>query len=100
MTRLVEDLLFLARSNSNAAPLRMQRIDSSELYEGLREPAEVLIRQYGSTLDCMIEGQGELLIAVERIEQAVMTLLDNAGKYSASGARFGSRATTASSQSR
>jgi signal transduction histidine kinase len=85
MTRLVEDLLFLARSDSDSLPLEIARVPAISLVTGLVEPAEMLVREYGSTLVTALDGAGELAVDVARIEQAVLILIDNAAKYGADG---------------
>lgn len=83
MSRLVEDLLFLARSDANAVPLELSTVDVSTLLAGLREPATILAQQHGTSLVVDLTGGGAVRADAERIEQAVLILIDNAAKYAA-----------------
>ena len=83
MSRLVEDLLFLARSDANAVPLELKTVGIRSLLSGLTEPATMLAQQHGASLLVDLEGDGELHADAERIEQAVLILVDNAVKYAA-----------------
>src|SRR5690606_12348560 len=86
MTRLVEDLLFLARSDTGSLPLDVARVDAGSLLPNLVEAAEMLARQYGTTLRLDLSAdEGVLEVDAARIEQAVLILVDNAAKYGASG---------------
>jgi signal transduction histidine kinase len=84
MSRLVEDLLFLARSDANTVPLDLHTVAVPTLLSGLREPAGVLAQQHGATLVADLKGSGQITVDAERIEQAVQILVDNAAKYAAS----------------
>ncbi len=81
MARLVEDLLFLARSDADAVPLELKPVAIPALLAGLREPATILAQQHGASLIVDLDGDGEVRADAERIEQAVMILVDNAVKY-------------------
>lgn len=84
MTRLVEDLLLLARSDSSTLPIETDPIDADALAVRLVEPAEMLARERGAQLHARIQAQGMLQVDLTRIEQAVLVLVDNAAKYGAS----------------
>lgn len=81
MTSLVEDLLFLARSDSQTVPLETRLTAVPELLEGGASRARMLARERGATLDVHLHGKGELRVDPRRIEQAIMVLIDNAFKY-------------------
>ena len=87
MSRMVEDLLFLARSDSANLPLEEETVDVEPLLEGLAGRAEMLVRERGLTLVSSLEGQGCIRGDKSRIEQAVMVLVDNAAKYAPRGSR-------------
>lgn len=82
MTRLVEDLLFLARSDAESVPLRVEPVEAEQFVAELVERARVLVRERGHDLGTALAGQGLINIDATRIEQAVMALVDNAAKYS------------------
>lgn len=85
MTRLVEDLLFLARSDSESLPLAIEPIAVAPFHRALAERVTLLARERGMTLESRLVGDGELRADRARIEQAVLILADNATKYSSSG---------------
>lgn len=82
ISRMVEDLLFLARSDSGTLPLEMRVVSVETFVVELATLAEGLVREHGASLRTTISGQGQMRIDVERIEQAVLALVDNAAKYS------------------
>ena len=95
ISRLVEDLLFLARSDSGTLPLDLRVVSIETFLAELATLAEGLAREQGSSLRTALSGEGWLRIDVERIEQAVLALVDNAAKYSRGG-QIGFTATTRS----
>ncbi len=85
MSRMVEDLLFLARSDSDSLPLDLRTVPVSQLLGGLAKRAETLAREYGASLRVGLGGEGHLRCNAGRIEQAVLVLIDNAAKYGPPG---------------
>jgi two-component system, OmpR family, sensor histidine kinase VicK len=85
MTRLVEDLLFLARSDAASVPLQTETVDVVPFLHELAGRAEVLVRERGATFESALAGEGQLRVDPTRIEQAVLILVDNAAKYGPSG---------------
>ena len=85
MSRLVDDLLFLARSDASSVPLEMVDTDAATLMEGLVGRAEVLTRERGAALESRLDVHGSLRADARRIEQAVLILVDNAAKYGPDG---------------
>ena len=86
MTRLVEDLLFLARSDSASVPLQTETVDVIPFLHELAGRAEVLARERGAAFEsALLAGEGQLRVDPARIEQAVLILLDNAAKYGPTG---------------
>jgi two-component system, OmpR family, sensor histidine kinase VicK len=81
MSRMVEDLLFLARSDSATLPLELETVSIETLLAELAGRAEMLARERGATL----EGEGLVEVDAQRVEQAVLILVDNAAKYSPKG---------------
>lgn len=94
MTRLVEDLLFLARSDSDSLPLRADPIAAEGLALSLAERARMLVQEKGHTLGTALAGHGTIRVDVTRIEQAVMVLVDNAAKYSPPNSTVGLNTST------
>jgi signal transduction histidine kinase len=86
MSRLVEDLLFLARSDSaSKPPLNLNTVAVESFLAELAGRAEVLARERGARLEAELEGRGFVEIDAEKIEQAVLALVDNAAKYGPPG---------------
>ena len=85
MTRLVEDLLFLARSDAATVPLQTETVDVVPFLHELAGRAEVLVRERGATFESALAGEGQLRVDMTRIEQAVLILVDNAAKYGPPG---------------
>lgn len=86
MTRLVEDLLFLARSDAGAAPLEPVAVDLEPWLADLSARAEVLCRDRGVGFEPHVTVEGRARLDPERMAQAVMILVDNAARFSPSGA--------------
>ncbi len=82
MTKLVEDLLFLARSDADSVPLDREAAPAEPLLLELSERARMLARGAGVALETRLDGYGTLDVDSARIDQAVMILVDNAAKYS------------------
>lgn len=78
---MVEDLLFLARSDSQTVPLETRNTDAASFLEGVASRARMLARERETTLEVHLHGKGELRVDPHRIEQAIMVLIDNAFKY-------------------
>jgi signal transduction histidine kinase len=86
MTRMVEDLLFLARSDSSSLPLDREAVPAAPFLSALGERGGILARERGSELRTDISGDGALNIDRGRLEQAVLVLVDNAAKYAGQSA--------------
>jgi two-component system sensor histidine kinase VicK len=85
MARMVEDLLFLARSDSASPPLELESVAVAPFLAELVERAEALAREHNVALERKLEGGGFVEIDRLRIEQAVLILVDNAAKYGPPG---------------
>jgi signal transduction histidine kinase len=85
MARMVEDLLFLARSDSASPPLEFETVAVAAFLAELAGRAEVLTREHGAELERKLEGEGYVEVDRQRIEQAVLILVDNATKYGPRG---------------
>jgi signal transduction histidine kinase len=92
MSRMVDDLLLLARSDSESLPLNLETIPVLALLGELARRAEALARERRVPLRTALAGEGSLDCDVERIEQAALILVDNAAKYgTANGAPDGAK---------
>ncbi len=81
MGRMVDDLLFLARSDSAAPPVRREAVDAGPFLAEIAQRAEVLLRERGCRLVAALRAGGVLEADPARLEQAVMAVVDNAAKY-------------------
>ena len=88
MSRMVEELLFLARSDSSSLPLEFETVAVEPFLTELAGRAEVLVRERGATLESDLGGVGLLKADPQRIEQAALILVDNAAKYGQQGGRI------------
>lgn len=87
MGRMVEDLLFLARSDSTETPFDLRPVSAAGFLSGLRPHAEVLAQKRGAVLETRLDdATGALRADPTRLEQAVLALVDNAAKYGSEGA--------------
>ena len=85
MTRMLDDLLLLARSDSASLPLEPETVAVAPFLEGLAARAEILVRERGASFRAALTVEGQIRIDPARIEQAVLILADNAAKYSPRG---------------
>lgn len=81
MARMVEDLLFLARSDLSSPPFDLEPVSVKNLADTLAKAAEPLARRYGAGLEFRASGEGLVLADPMRLKQAVLALVDNAAKY-------------------
>jgi two-component system, OmpR family, sensor histidine kinase VicK len=98
MSRMVENLLFLARSDSESPPLEMEIVAVPTFLAALEGRAEPLARGRGASFEANLSGEGYLRADPARLEQAVLILVDNAAKYSPDGKQVILFATTESGE--
>lgn len=94
MTRLVEDLLFLARSDAGAAPLEPVDLELEPWLADVAARAEVLCRERGVGFEPLLEASGRARLDPDRMAQAVMVLVDNAARFSPTGSPVALTAST------
>jgi two-component system sensor histidine kinase VicK len=85
MSRMVEELLFLARSDSSPPSLEPETVSVPPLMTDLAGRATVLARERGATVATDIRAEGTLHADPNRLEQAILILVDNAIKYGPPG---------------
>jgi PAS domain S-box-containing protein len=86
LTRLVDDLLDVARITRGRIELRRQRVALRSVVEGAVEAAMPLISQFGHRLELELPDEPVWLMAdPARLSQVLMNLLNNAAKYTPSG---------------
>lgn len=88
MKRMVEDLLFLARSDSASVPLRTEPVPVPGFLAELAERAKALARERGAGLETELSGEGAVALDQDRAEQAILILVDNAAKYGPPGGKL------------
>lgn len=85
MTRLVNDLILLARSDSQQMPLEWELVETAPFMLELSERARGLASLYNVGYEADLAAEGLIQIDRPRISQAVLILVDNAAKYGSSG---------------
>ncbi|MCB0099947.1 MAG: hypothetical protein KDE46_29645, partial [Caldilineaceae bacterium] len=85
MSHMVEDLLFLARSDAGALPYDWEIVYVPSLLRELAERGNVLARQYGAHVHIGPMTEGKVRIDRTRLIQAILILVDNAAKYGPTG---------------
>ncbi len=85
MSRMVEDLLFLSRSDSSPTSLEPETVSVPLLMSEIVGRATVLARERGAALETDLRAGGTLRADPNRLEQAVLILVDNAIKYGPPG---------------
>jgi signal transduction histidine kinase/ActR/RegA family two-component response regulator len=89
MTRLIDDLLDIARITSNKLELRKERIELREVLNAAVETSQPLIEQRGHELTIEISEQPIYLDGdMVRLAQVISNLLNNAAKYTERGGRI------------
>jgi heavy metal sensor kinase len=86
LTRLIEDLLMLARADSGRLELRCEPVDLNKLCRQMADYITPLAQQRDQTLTYE-PAQGTIIINadLQRIKQLLLNLLDNAIKYTPPG---------------
>jgi signal transduction histidine kinase len=87
MTRLVSDLLTLARSDSNTIELRKEIFDFRPLAEKAKDSVGLLANE--KKISITLDGPDSLIVVgdPERLSQLLYILLDNAVKYTPNGGK-------------
>lgn len=88
MARMVEDMLFLARSEAALPPMEMRAVEVGPFLSSLADRAGALARERGARLEADLRASGRLTMDRGRVEQAVLILVDNAAKYGRPGGRI------------
>ena len=85
MTKLTNDLLYLARLDHDENNIIMNRVSFSDAVESVSLTMEAVIFEKNIKLNCSAEPDVYVLSSSERLKQLVMILLDNAVKYTPKG---------------
>ena len=88
MTRIVDNLLILARIDEGGLELLREPVDLRALVDGVADSMSSLAAERG--LDVEVEGEaGEVSVDGMRVEQVVTNLLSNAVRYADAGSGVG-----------
>jgi signal transduction histidine kinase len=85
LTRLVEDLSLLARTDTDAVSLERRPVDLSTLLTDLAAELSYVAEADGISLDANVQGQVGVIGDILRLRQLLLILLDNALKHTSSG---------------
>lgn len=85
LTRLVEDLSLLARSDSNAGQVNRAPVDLSTLVADTTDELTYLAEDEGVSLQSEVEGAIRVNGDILRLRQLLLILLDNAFKHTPEG---------------
>jgi signal transduction histidine kinase len=83
---LVDDLLFIARTDAGETRLRKQAVALADIVERATVAAEALAAERGIGIDRRLDGEAAIVAGdPDRLRQALMIILDNAIRYSPPG---------------
>jgi signal transduction histidine kinase len=85
MSRLVEEMLFLARHDAGASPIEPETVELEVLGAEIAARGEALARERGAPLEVELAATGSARLDADRIGQAVLVLVDNAASYGPPG---------------
>lgn len=85
MTRLVESLLLLARSDTARLELERESLSIEPWLVELGARADVLAREGGAQLESRLTARGRAHVDPVRLQQALLALVDNAVKHGRAG---------------
>ena len=89
ITRLLDDLLDVARISTGKIGLDRQRIELADVLKAAIESSKPLIERFSHTFEVHLPSEPALLDAdSERLTQVFMNLLTNAAKYTDPGGRI------------
>lgn len=85
MSRLVDDLLFLASSDSDSSLLQREAVEVAPFLSEVAARAETVAGKYGAVIQPELHAAGLVTLDETRIEQAILILVDNAAKFGPTG---------------
>ncbi len=95
MSRLVDDLLFLARVDAGAARRGQEQLDLAAIVRGATEPMRGLAEKAGLTLTVDAAGALPVRGDADQMRRVVRILIDNAIRYTPAGGSIAVRAGSA-----
>lgn len=99
LTRLVEDLSLLARTDTDAVSLERRPVDLSSLLANLAAELSYVAEADGIALEADVQGEIAVTGDILRLRQLLLILLDNALKHASSGGTVSIRLTSSHSGS-
>ena len=100
LTRLIDQLLLLARAESGQIPLGRARVDLGALVLSVVEQVDAVAQANGLSLRCEIVDQAIVLGDAEWLERLLLNLLDNAFKFTPRGGAIVVRLSAAKGEAR
>jgi len=88
LTRLIDQLLTLARAESGQIPVARERVDLTALVPSVVEQVEAVAQANGLGLSCEVADHIAVLGDAEWLERLLLNLLDNAFKFTPRGGRI------------
>jgi heavy metal sensor kinase len=85
MTKIVEDLLLLARAESQSVAFNPEDVESTDFFEKVTVAAKSFFTERNVTLDVQNQMTGPLKCAPGYLTQALLNILTNAAKHSQPG---------------
>lgn len=82
LSRLVDDLLFIARADSNSLRLNRQPVDVGRLLHSVVEETRALSEQHQIRVEYADHSAASAVIDAERVRQLLVILIENAIRYS------------------
>lgn len=82
LSRLVDDLLFIARADSNSLRLNRQPVDVGRLLHSVVEETRALSEQHQIRVEYDDHSAASAVIDAERVRQLLVILIENAIRYS------------------
>ena len=85
LSKLVKDLISLARADSNKEELKKEKIDIDELIRTVSEPFKEIAEQQGKKLEIDLNYKKQISADRNIIHQVLIIILDNSIKYTEKG---------------
>lgn len=85
ISKMVSDLLTLARSDSNTTELEKSYIDITKLIKNVSEPYKEIAEAEGKSLNLKLQQDISIFADEKRLNQLIIILLDNSLKYTEEG---------------
>ncbi len=85
LSKLVKDLISLARADSNKEELKKEKIDIDELIRTVSEPFKEIAEQQGKKLEIDLNYKKQISADRNKIHQVLIIILDNSIKYTEKG---------------